>query len=161
MKYLRLMGTPIQIFRMLEPLYNDFSKLRVIHSDASIFKNIIKKTIEYSIIHMDELIDILLRKEECFGIILPYMPKRFQLEQQGVLEPRVSALEIEISQNQTESHEPKTEEKERKRSRSRSRSHEKERKNKENEDAKEEPEEFSVDYWNNIRKKLGMKLLQQ
>ena len=33
--YLRLTGSPIQIFHMLEPLYNNFSKVRVINLDGS------------------------------------------------------------------------------------------------------------------------------
>ncbi len=33
--YLRLTGTPTQIFGLLEPLYNDFSKLRVMNNDGS------------------------------------------------------------------------------------------------------------------------------
>ena len=33
--YLRLTGTPVKIFRLLEPLYNDFSKLRVMNVDGS------------------------------------------------------------------------------------------------------------------------------
>ena len=33
--YLRLTGTTIQIYKMLEPLYNDYSKLRIINSEAS------------------------------------------------------------------------------------------------------------------------------
>ena len=55
--------------------------------------------IEYSIIHMDEFVSTLIREEECFSIILPRIPKRFLLEQQGVLEPRMSALEIDLQQN--------------------------------------------------------------
>lgn len=35
--YLRLTGTAIQVFRMLEPLYNDYAKLRVLNGDGSIF----------------------------------------------------------------------------------------------------------------------------
>jgi len=35
--YLRLTGTTIQIFKMLEPLYNDYAKLRVLNGDGSIF----------------------------------------------------------------------------------------------------------------------------
>ena len=55
--------------------------------------------VEYSIIHMDEFVDTLIREEECFAIMLPRIPKRYVLEEQGVLEPRVSALEIDLQQN--------------------------------------------------------------
>ena len=47
---------------------------------------------KYKIIYMDEFVDRLLRDEIVFGITLPYLPKRYLLEEQGVLQQRQSPL---------------------------------------------------------------------
>ncbi|CAM9128179.1 unnamed protein product, partial [Heterosigma akashiwo] len=79
--YLRLVGKPADIYQYLEPLYNDYRKLRF------------REIMGWKIVHMDEFIDGLLRDEYCCDLALPHLPKRQLLEDALMLEPRRSALE--------------------------------------------------------------------
>ncbi|KAG0074829.1 hypothetical protein BGZ90_010422 [Linnemannia elongata] len=79
--YLRLVGKPIDIYKNLEPLLVDGRKLRKRGNNG------------YSIIHMDEFIDELLREERVCDVVLPRLTKRYVLEDTGELNPRISALE--------------------------------------------------------------------
>mmetsp|Transcript_9081 Transcript_9081/g.20523 ORF Transcript_9081/g.20523 Transcript_9081/m.20523 type:complete len:393 (+) Transcript_9081:33-1211(+) len=79
--YLRLTGRPAEIYEMIEPLYNDFRKLRFRESTA------------WKITYMDEFADELLTSERYCGIALPHLPKRDVLISAGYLDgPRRSAL---------------------------------------------------------------------
>ncbi|CAG8543422.1 21982_t:CDS:2 [Cetraspora pellucida] len=80
--YLRLVGTSLEIYQYLEPLLYDYRKLR-------------KRTIDggFTIIHMDEFIDELLREDRVCDTILPRIIKRYVLEENDELQPRESALE--------------------------------------------------------------------
>lgn len=80
--YLRLVGNSIEIYTKLEPLLNDYRKLRIVDR--------MKK---FSVIHMDEFIDNLLQEESVFDVILPRLTKRIVLEQNGDIEPYKSELE--------------------------------------------------------------------
>lgn len=81
--YLRLVGKPAEVYNKLEPILRDYRKLRI--SD---------KNHKFSVIHMDELIDKLLREERVFDVILPRMTKRFVLEENGDLEPYKSEVDL-------------------------------------------------------------------
>ena len=79
--YLRLTGRPAEIFELIEPLYNDFRKLRFRESTG------------WKITHMDELAHELLTSDRYCGIALPHLPKRDVLENSGYLDgSRRSAL---------------------------------------------------------------------
>jgi pre-mRNA-splicing factor 38A len=79
--YLRLTGRPAEIYELIEPLYNDFRKLRFRESTG------------WKLTHMDELADELLTKDRYCGIALPHLPKRDVLVNAGYLDgPRPSAL---------------------------------------------------------------------
>ena len=79
--YLRLTGRPAEIYEKIEPLYNDYRKLK--HRNSS----------DWKLLHMDEFADELLREERVCGIALPRLPKRETLVEAGYLEgPRVSAI---------------------------------------------------------------------
>ncbi|KAG0080370.1 hypothetical protein BGZ93_002958, partial [Podila epicladia] len=79
--YLRLTGKPVTIYHYLESLLDDGRKLRKRGMGG------------YSIIHMDEFIDELLREERVCDVVLPRLVKRYVLEDAGELDPRVSTLE--------------------------------------------------------------------
>jgi pre-mRNA-splicing factor 38A len=83
--YVRLTQKPANVYKKLEPLYNDFRKLRMRNPDNG-----------YAILHMDEFIEELLHKESVFEITLPAIPKRRILEQNGDIGPRVSLLEADL-----------------------------------------------------------------
>lgn len=80
--YLRLVGSPAEVYAKLEPLYRDYRKLRIIDRSHN-----------FSVIHMDELIDNLLREERVLDVILPRLTKRIVLEDNGQLQPYKSDLE--------------------------------------------------------------------
>ena len=63
--YLRLVGKPLEVYQYLEPLYNDYRKLRLRSADGS-----------FALAHMDEIVDELLRNDYLFDIALPRIPSR-------------------------------------------------------------------------------------
>ncbi|KAL7456512.1 hypothetical protein ACHAWC_009334 [Mediolabrus comicus] len=79
--YLRLTGRPAEIYEQIEPLYNDFRKLRF------------RTPTGWVITHVDEFADELLTSDRYCGIALPHLPKREVLVSAGYLDgPRRSAL---------------------------------------------------------------------
>lgn len=80
--YLRLVAKPVEIYKKLEPLYRDFRKLRLMDRSQ-----------KFKPIHMDKLIDNLLREERMFDVILPRLTKRTVLESNKELELYKSELE--------------------------------------------------------------------
>lgn len=87
--YLRLTGTDVDVYRYLEPLYNDYRKLRQKSPDG-----------RFSLTHVDEVIDELLTKDYSCDIALPRIKKRWNLETIGSLEPRKSALEDDFEEEE-------------------------------------------------------------
>ena len=63
--YLRLVGRPLEVYQYLEPLYNDYRKVRLREADGS-----------FALTHMDEVVDQLLNNEYLFDIALPRIPNR-------------------------------------------------------------------------------------
>lgn len=133
--YLRLTASSEDCYKYLEPLYNDYRKLRRQNRAG-----------EYEIVHMDEFIDELLREERVCDVILPRIQKRHILEENGDLELRVSTLDDDMDEEMSEDEEDeknnKKEEKidlkskvERRRSRSSSREKHKKSKDKRREDS--------------------------
>jgi pre-mRNA-splicing factor 38A len=89
--YLRLVGRPVDIYQYLEPLYNDFRKVR---------KRVV---MGWELTHIDEIIDILLRDEYFADVALPRLPKRAQLEEANMLAGmRQSALEADLDDDDDE-----------------------------------------------------------
>ncbi|KAG2392777.1 hypothetical protein C9374_011502 [Naegleria lovaniensis] len=81
--YIRLVGSALDIYQNLEPLYADFRKLKLRNIDGSC-----------KIIHMDEYVEILLNEDSFCDIKLPFLVKRTVLERRGKLDPYVSSLEL-------------------------------------------------------------------
>lgn len=84
--YLRLTGRPADIYSTLEPLYKDFSKLRL------------RDTSDWKLTYMDQVVDNLLTRSSFVGITLPRLPARITLQQEGYIAdgPRKTALEEAI-----------------------------------------------------------------
>lgn len=80
--YLRLVGRPVEIYTKLEPLYNDYRKLRIMDNQRN-----------FTVIHMDEFVDNLLREEKIFNISVPRLTRRYVLEDNRDIEPYKSKLE--------------------------------------------------------------------
>ncbi|KAL1219478.1 Pre-mRNA-splicing factor 38 [Cardamine amara subsp. amara] len=87
--YLRLTGTDVDVYRYLEPLYNDYRKVRQKLSDG-----------RFSLTHVDEVIEELLTKDYSCDIAMPRLKKRWTLEQNGLLEPRKSVLEDDFEEEE-------------------------------------------------------------
>ena len=62
---MRLVGRPIEVYNYLEPLYNDYRKLRMQNQDGG-----------YALSYVDEVIDQMLTQEYLFDIALPRLPHR-------------------------------------------------------------------------------------
>jgi pre-mRNA-splicing factor 38A len=79
-------GTGVEVYKLLEPLYQDYRKLRRRRMDGS-----------FDLIRMDEYIEslLLLNGKEDFPLALPPLTKREVLEEIGQLEKRVSPLQEE------------------------------------------------------------------
>ena len=87
--YLRLTGTSLDCYKYLEPLLNDYRKIRRQKRDGN-----------FELSHMDELIDQLLHDERVCDVQLPRIQKRGVLEENNELEPRTSVLEGDLLEEQ-------------------------------------------------------------
>ena len=58
--YLRLVGRAVEIYQYLEPLYNDYRKIRERLADGN-----------FALSHVDEVVDRMLRTDHLFDISLP------------------------------------------------------------------------------------------
>ncbi|KAM0844798.1 hypothetical protein ACQ4PT_056814 [Festuca glaucescens] len=122
--YLRLTGTIADVYQYLEPLYNDYRKIRQKLNDG-----------KFTLTHVDEFIDELLTKDYCCDTALPRIQKRWVLEASGTLEPRRSALEDDFEEEEEDKEdgqpmdvdEPNTREKEHHRGRSPAKERDRER----------------------------------
>ncbi|GLD97081.1 hypothetical protein PINS_up023317 [Pythium insidiosum] len=82
--YLRLVGKSLDIYRLLEPMYSDYRKIRK------------RNVIGWEITHVDEIIDSLLTEEFYMDLALPRLVDREYFEKNGQLPPRRSVLEDEL-----------------------------------------------------------------
>uniref|UniRef100_A0A8C7ZIT6 Pre-mRNA-splicing factor 38A n=1 Tax=Oryzias sinensis TaxID=183150 RepID=A0A8C7ZIT6_9TELE len=85
--YMRLTGTAVDCYKYLEPLYNDYRKIKTQNRNG-----------EFELMHVDEFIDELLHAERVCDIILPRLQRRQVLEEAEMLDPRVSALEEDLDE---------------------------------------------------------------
>lgn len=87
--YLRLTEPSVVVHKSIEHLYQDYRRIRIRNLDGS-----------FGIIHLDELVEICLRKRRFLDLDLPYIQKREVLIKQGHLKfPRESKLEYVPSKN--------------------------------------------------------------
>lgn len=63
--YLRLVGKPMEVYQYLEPLYNDYRRIRLRTAEGA-----------FTLTHVDELVDQMLRSDYLFDIALPRVPNR-------------------------------------------------------------------------------------
>lgn len=84
--YIRLFYKSEDVYKYLEPLLNDYRKLRI-------------RTINGArLTFMDEFVDSLLTERRVCDIALPILTKRVVLEDMDVLEPRTSELQSEFEE---------------------------------------------------------------
>ena len=85
--YLRMVGSPKDIYTYLEPLLNDYRKIAY------------RSMKGWELRHVDDFVESLLHDELCCDVSLPHLPKRHLLEESGSLPPRVSKLENELDED--------------------------------------------------------------
>ncbi len=83
--YVRLTFASSDVYARLEPMLEDYSKLRWRDAGGA-----------YSVVHMDEVVDMLLREERVCDIILPRLTRRDVCEARDGLAPRISRLETKL-----------------------------------------------------------------
>ncbi|OAV94160.1 hypothetical protein PTTG_27104 [Puccinia triticina 1-1 BBBD Race 1] len=83
--YFRLTFTPINVYQTLEPLLQDYRKLRTRNLDGP-----------YGLMTFDELIDNLLTESIVFEIVLPRLTSRKVLEELESLPSRKSSLAVAL-----------------------------------------------------------------
>ncbi|CAF1111616.1 unnamed protein product [Didymodactylos carnosus] len=83
--YMRLVGTSVECYKYLEPLYNDYRKMKRMNRSG-----------KYELVHVDEFIDELLREERVLDVQLPRLQKRSVLEENNQIEPRISVLDEDV-----------------------------------------------------------------
>ncbi|KAG7266836.1 hypothetical protein CRUP_024016 [Coryphaenoides rupestris] len=98
--YMRLTGTSVDCYKYLEPLYNDYRKIKSQNRNG-----------EFEVMHVDEFIDELLHAERMCDIILPRLQKRQVLEEAELLDTRISALEEDLDEVESSDEEDEEEEK--------------------------------------------------
>uniref|UniRef100_A0A3P8Z1G4 Pre-mRNA-splicing factor 38A n=1 Tax=Esox lucius TaxID=8010 RepID=A0A3P8Z1G4_ESOLU len=98
--YMRLTGTSVDCYKYLEPLYNDYRKIKCQNRNG-----------EFELQHVDEFIDELLHAERMCDIILPRLQKRQVLEEAELLDTRISALEEDLDEVETSEEEDEEEDK--------------------------------------------------
>ncbi|XP_060933947.1 pre-mRNA-splicing factor 38A isoform X3 [Limanda limanda] len=98
--YMRLTGTAADCYKYLEPLYNDYRKIKSQNRNG-----------EFELMHVDEFIDELLHAERMCDIILPRLQRRQVLEEAEMLDPRISALEEDLDEVETSDEEDEEEDK--------------------------------------------------
>uniref|UniRef100_U3JLV7 Pre-mRNA-splicing factor 38B n=1 Tax=Ficedula albicollis TaxID=59894 RepID=U3JLV7_FICAL len=98
--YMRLTGAAIDCYKYLEPLYNDYRKIKSQNRKG-----------EFELMHVDEFIDELLHEERVCDIILPRLQKRYVVEEAEQLGPRVSALEGDMDDVESSEEEEEEDEK--------------------------------------------------
>ena len=83
--YVRLTFSSVDVYKTLEPLLEDYRKLRRRTKDGG-----------YALVYLDQFVDDLLNKERVCGTSLRKLPARQVLEDLDQLEERVSPLSEEL-----------------------------------------------------------------
>lgn len=77
----------MEVYQYLEPLYNDYRRIRLRNAEG-----------HFTLTHVDELVDEMLRSDYLFDIALPRVPNRYaphQLTPFPVLLPAILVLQAE------------------------------------------------------------------
>lgn len=167
MFYLRLTGSAYEIYSTLEPFYVDYRKVVYL-----------EKT-KWNLLTIDTVVHELLTRETFCNIVLPRLPARKLLVEQGLLKPKSFDVfedvkkSIELAPENYDSkpiladrkHEtilenPLKPKKKKRKLRIKGIRKIKQKVKPQKDETEKPPEEFSVEYWNEQRKKLGLKTLK-
>jgi hypothetical protein len=108
---------------------------------------------------MDQFIDLLLREEIVFGVTLPFLPKRYLLEEQGQLPEYRSPIQEEYEAVHGKKKKRQKEENSSNGDQIHEESSSEEVKSEERGKPKVK-DETSIEYWNELRSRIGLKVLK-
>ena len=80
--YLRIVGTSVECYKYLEPLYNDYRKIKYKNREGSKrereggISTLSLSSLEFELSHVDEFVDRLLREDRVCDVILPRLQVR-------------------------------------------------------------------------------------
>nr|CAD2190465.1 unnamed protein product [Meloidogyne enterolobii] len=151
--YIRLTFNSVEVYKYLEPLYNDYRKLRYMNRMG-----------KFELLYMDDFIDNLMREDHYCDIQLPRLQKRQALEETDQLEVYQSALDEDL-ERLSSSEDSEDERDRRRRSRpsivSRRRSRTRSRSREHNSSKSYANQEREIEESNAMRKKLGLAPLER
>ncbi|CAK5073954.1 unnamed protein product [Meloidogyne enterolobii] len=151
--YIRLTFNSVEVYKYLEPLYNDYRKLRYMNRMG-----------KFELLYMDDFIDNLMREDHYCDIQLPRLQKRQALEETDQLEVYQSALDEDL-ERLSSSEDSEDERDRRRRSRpsivSRRRSRTRSRSREHNSSRSYANQEREIEESNAMRKKLGLAPLER
>uniref|UniRef100_A0A915NHS0 Pre-mRNA-splicing factor 38 n=2 Tax=Meloidogyne TaxID=189290 RepID=A0A915NHS0_9BILA len=151
--YIRLTFNSVEVYKYLEPLYNDYRKLRYMNRMG-----------KFELLYMDDFIDNLMREDHYCDIQLPRLQKRQALEETDQLEVYQSALDEDL-ERLSSSEDSEDERDRRRRSRpsivSRRRSRSRSRSREHNSSRSYANQEREIEESNAMRKKLGLAPLER
>lgn len=92
--YIRLVETPVNIYKSLEPLLSDCRRVVIAHDSGIDVPPVLAplSNQSFALVYVDVIIDALLRSNELFGIALPRIPPRPLLVETNQLQARASSL---------------------------------------------------------------------
>jgi pre-mRNA-splicing factor 38A len=156
--YIRLTARAMDTYLQLEPLYADYRKISM------------RTLAGWSLVCMDEFIDLLLTQELVCDVTMPYLPPREKLENPktkgGYLPRRVSALDAEVArarlQHPSTQKQPQNDDNPKKRARH-DNGNDNDGEGDEEGGGAEKPTaaEGTTEYWNQMRANMGLKPLKQ
>ena len=83
--YMRMTASSLETYKYLEPLLNDYRKVRKMTKHG-----------HFELTYMDEVIDEMLTSDMVIDITMPRLQKRYQLEESNELDLRVSLLDEDL-----------------------------------------------------------------
>ena len=83
--YMRITASSLETYKYLEPLLNDYRKVRKMTKHG-----------HFELTYMDEVIDEMLTSDMVIDITMPRLQKRYQLEESNELDLRVSLLDEDL-----------------------------------------------------------------
>ena len=150
--HLRLTAKAEDVYNTLEPLYNDYRKIKIRQPAGDL-----------AVIHIDEFVDELLRQDIYLETVLPKITRRHVLEETEGMPLRVSVLDGELKFEESGVGKMEVErESDGETNRSKiGRGRKKAKLGEGGQNPQKEPAPESVEYWNLIRKQLGLAPLKE
>ena len=100
MLYVRLVMPSAEVYRLLEPYYADYRKLRV--QRAAVSQDDAGRTVRFALLYIDQWTERLLVEERAIGVFLPRLEARDVLEEAGEVEERLNEILVAKEEESSE-----------------------------------------------------------